>query len=111
MQAANKYDAVIGLEVHALQNTLSKVFSDDLNSFGTEPNQNVSVISLGHPGSLPGLNAKVIEYALKPGLATKSTISPNVSFAREMDLLKESGENIIMKHVEEALDKYPGTGK
>ena len=83
MQAANKYDAVIGLEVHAQLNTLSKVFSDDPNSFGTDPNQNVSVISLGHPGSLPRLNAKVIEYAIKLGLATDSKISPNVSFARK----------------------------
>ena len=83
MQAANKYDAVIGLEVHAQLNTLSKVFSDDPNSFGTEPNQNVSVISLGHPGSLPKLNAKVIEYAIKLGLATESRISPTVSFARK----------------------------
>jgi len=83
LQAANKYDAVIGLEVHAQLNTLSKVFSDDPNSFGTDPNQNVSVISLGHPGSLPRLNAKVIEYAIKLGLATDSKISPNVSFARK----------------------------
>jgi len=83
LQAANKYDAVIGLEVHAQLNTLSKVFSDDPNSFRTDPNQNVSVISLGHPGSLPRLNAKVIEYALKLGLATDSKISSTVSFARK----------------------------
>ncbi|MFC2112511.1 Asp-tRNA(Asn)/Glu-tRNA(Gln) amidotransferase subunit GatB [Bacteroidota bacterium] len=83
LQAADKYDAVIGLEVHAQLNTLSKAFSADPNSFGTDPNQNVSIISLGHPGSLPKLNARVVEHAVKLGLATGSSIAPSLSFARK----------------------------
>jgi aspartyl-tRNA(Asn)/glutamyl-tRNA(Gln) amidotransferase subunit B len=83
MQEPEPYQAVIGLEVHAQLNTLSKAFSDDPNSFGTEPNQNVSVISLGHPGSLPRLNEKVLESAIKLGLATHSRIAPALSFARK----------------------------
>lgn len=83
MNAADKYVAVIGLEVHAQMNTLSKAFSSDPNSFGTDPNQNVSVISLGHPGSLPKLNGKVIESAIKLGLATGSGIARTLSFARK----------------------------
>jgi aspartyl-tRNA(Asn)/glutamyl-tRNA(Gln) amidotransferase subunit B len=83
LQAADKYDAVIGLEVHAQLNTLSKAFSADHNAFGSDPNQNVSVISLGHPGSLPKLNARVVEHAIKLGLAAGSKIAPSVSFARK----------------------------
>ncbi|HEC44723.1 MAG TPA: Asp-tRNA(Asn)/Glu-tRNA(Gln) amidotransferase subunit GatB [Bacteroides sp.] len=83
MQAADKYDVVIGLEVHAQLNTLSKAFSADPNAFGSDPNQNVSVISLGHPGSLPKLNARVVEHAIKLGLAAGSKIAPSVSFARK----------------------------
>lgn len=69
--------------MHAQLNTLSKAFSSDPNAFGSDPNENVSVISLGHPGSLPRLNAKVIEYAVKLGLSTHSRIAPVVSFARK----------------------------
>lgn len=83
LQSADKYDAVIGLEVHAQLNTLSKAFSSDPNSFGSEPNQNVSVISLGHPGSLPRLNARVVEHAIKIGLAAGSAIASSVNFARK----------------------------
>ncbi|MFC2114911.1 Asp-tRNA(Asn)/Glu-tRNA(Gln) amidotransferase subunit GatB [Bacteroidota bacterium] len=83
MLAADKYDAVIGLEVHAQLNTFSKAFSSDSNSFGADPNQNVSVISLGHPGSLPRLNEKLVEYAIKLGLSTNSRIASSLSFARK----------------------------
>jgi aspartyl-tRNA(Asn)/glutamyl-tRNA(Gln) amidotransferase subunit B len=83
LQLADKYDAVIGLEVHAQLNTQSKAFSGDPNSFGKDPNQNVSIISLGHPGSLPRLNAKVIEHAVKLGLTTHSEIAATLTFARK----------------------------
>lgn len=83
MHAADKYDAVIGLEVHAQLNTFSKAFSADENCFGMDPNQNVSVISLGHPGSLPRLNEKIVEYAIKLGLSTSSRIASTLTFARK----------------------------
>ena len=83
MQEPEHYQAVIGLEVHAQLSTRSKAFSADPNSFGTEPNQNVSVISLGLPGSLPRLNERVVESAVKLGLATHSRIAPTLAFARK----------------------------
>ena len=83
MKKANSYEAVIGLEVHAQLSTESKLFCADPNRFGAEPNQNTSVISLGHPGSLPRLNGKVVEYAIRLGLASQSEIAPSLSFARK----------------------------
>jgi aspartyl-tRNA(Asn)/glutamyl-tRNA(Gln) amidotransferase subunit B len=83
VKKANSYEAVIGLEVHAQLSTESKLFCSDPNQFGAEPNQHTSVISLGHPGSLPRLNKKVVEYAIRLGLATHSEIAPALSFARK----------------------------
>ena len=78
-----KYDAVIGLEVHAQLTTESKLFSSDPNLFISEANQNISVISLGHPGSLPSLNSKVVKHAIRLGLATHSEIASSLTFARK----------------------------
>jgi aspartyl-tRNA(Asn)/glutamyl-tRNA(Gln) amidotransferase subunit B len=83
LQETNKYEAVIGLEVHAQMNTLSKAFSSDPNTFGSDANNNVSVISLGHPGSLPRLNERVLEFAVKLGLACRCRIAPYLYFARK----------------------------
>lgn len=83
MQAAEKYEAVIGLEIHAQLNTVTKAFSSESNSFGAEPNQNVSVVSLGHPGSLPRLNGAIVEKAIRLGLATHSKIAARVLFCRK----------------------------
>ncbi len=78
-----KYEAVIGLEVHAQMLTKSKAYSDDVNEFGSHPNTNVSVISLGHPGTLPRMNKKTIEFAIKLGLACGSKITKEQHFARK----------------------------
>lgn len=64
-----KYTAVIGLEVHAQLLTRSKIFNSDSASYGSAPNTSVSVISLAHPGTLPKLNKKAVEYAIRMGLA------------------------------------------
>src|SRR5688572_17468852 len=71
----DKYTIVIGLEVHAQLLTKSKIYNTDSNSFGNEPNTNLSVITLAHPGTLPKLNKKVVEYSIKMGLACHSEIS------------------------------------
>jgi aspartyl-tRNA(Asn)/glutamyl-tRNA(Gln) amidotransferase subunit B len=78
-----KYEVVIGLEVHAQMLTKSKAYSNDVNEFGALPNTNVSVISLGHPGTLPVMNKKTIEFAIKLGLACSANISENQYFARK----------------------------
>ena len=65
----DQYQAVIGLEVHAQLLTKSKAFSSDRNEYGNMPNSNTSPISLGHPGTLPVLNEKSAEFAVRLGLA------------------------------------------
>ena len=79
----DKYTLVIGLEVHAQLLTESKIFSAEPNAFGSHPNQNVGVITLAHPGTLPKLNKKVVELAIKMGLACHSSISQFQIFDRK----------------------------
>jgi aspartyl-tRNA(Asn)/glutamyl-tRNA(Gln) amidotransferase subunit B len=71
----DKYTLVIGLEVHAQLLTKSKIYNADANAFGSDPNTNLSVITLAHPGTLPKLNKKVVEFAIKMGLASHCAIS------------------------------------
>ena len=79
----DKYETVIGLEVHAQLLTQTKLFCGDSAVFGAEPNTQVSPITLGHPGTLPKLNRKAVEYAVKMGLACHSEIERNNYFARK----------------------------
>ena len=83
MSIYDKYETVIGLEVHAQLLTKSKAYSSDSTEYGMLPNTNVSPISLGHPGTLPMTNKKVIEYAVKLGLACKCTIREYNEYARK----------------------------
>lgn len=78
-----KYEVVIGLEIHAQMLTKTKAYSCDINEYGAIPNTNVNVISLGHPGTLPKMNKKTIEFAVRLGLACNSNISENQYFARK----------------------------
>ncbi|MFT3826790.1 MAG: Asp-tRNA(Asn)/Glu-tRNA(Gln) amidotransferase subunit GatB [Chitinophagaceae bacterium] len=77
------YETVIGLEVHAQLLTNSKLFCGDSAAFGGEANTHISPITLGHPGTLPRLNKKAVEYAIKLGLACHCEISSNNYFARK----------------------------
>lgn len=79
----DKYELVVGLEVHAQLSTASKIFSGDSAAFGGKPNTHISPISLGHPGTLPRVNSKAIEYAVKLGLAVDSKINLHNHFARK----------------------------
>jgi aspartyl-tRNA(Asn)/glutamyl-tRNA(Gln) amidotransferase subunit B len=54
----NKYETVIGLEIHVQLSTLSKAYCSDSTTYGSAPNSHVSAISLGHPGTLPVSNKK-----------------------------------------------------
>lgn len=78
-----KYKVVIGLEVHAQMLTASKAYSSDANRYGDAPNTLVSPITLGHPGTLPVMNEKTIEYAIRLGLACSCHISEKQHFARK----------------------------
>lgn len=83
MANSNQYEIVIGLEVHAQLQTLSKLFCGDSIAFGAEPNTHVSPITLGHPGTLPKMNKKAIEFAIKMGIACHCKIEQYNYFARK----------------------------
>jgi len=78
-----KYEAVIGLEVHAQLQTNTKLFCGDSILFGAEPNTQVSPITLGHPGTLPKTNTKAIDFAVKLGLACNCEIVEKNYFVRK----------------------------
>src|ERR1035437_3039107 len=79
----DKYEAVIGLEVHSQLLTDSKIFCGCSTKFGNAPNTNVCPICLGHPGVLPVLNKKVVEFAVLMGLAANCKINNSSVFARK----------------------------
>ena len=79
----DKYQVVIGLEVHAQLLTKTKLFCADSTTFGSEPNTQVSPISLAHPGTLPKMNKHAIELAVKLGLALHCEIERHNYFARK----------------------------
>lgn len=83
MQWNDKYEAVIGLEVHAQLATASKLFCGDSTAFGAEPNTHISPITMGHPGTLPKTNRKAVEYAIRLGLACHCEIEKDNYFARK----------------------------
>lgn len=78
-----KYEAVIGLEVHTELRTATKIFCSCKTSFGAEPNTNVCPVCLGFPGALPVLNKKVLEFAVRTGLALNCEISRYSKFDRK----------------------------
>jgi aspartyl-tRNA(Asn)/glutamyl-tRNA(Gln) amidotransferase subunit B len=83
MSLRDKYEVVIGLEVHAQLLTKTKAYSSDENIYGATPNTKTSVISLGHPGTLPKSNAKVIEYVVRLGIAVGADIRERNEYARK----------------------------
>ena len=78
-----EYEAIIGLETHCQLSTETKIFSDSSTAFGATPNTNIDPICLGLPGVLPVLNQKVLEYAVKAGLALNCTIAKYSKFDRK----------------------------
>ena len=83
MSALEKYEAVIGLEVHVQLATRSKIFSWSSASFGAEPNSHTDPVVLGMPGTLPVLNQAVVQMAVRFGLAVNGHIRPRCRFARK----------------------------
>ncbi len=83
MSVYDKYKTVIGLECHIQLLTKTKMYSNDVAEYGAMPNTNVSVITLGHPGTLPKVNKRAIEFAVKLGVALNCTIREENQFARK----------------------------
>jgi aspartyl-tRNA(Asn)/glutamyl-tRNA(Gln) amidotransferase subunit B len=80
---STQYEPVIGLEVHAELLTASKIFCRCSAAFGGPPNTNVCPVCLGMPGVLPVLNRRVVEFAIRAGLATHCTIAERSRYARK----------------------------
>ena len=82
-EAARRFDPVLGIEVHVELGTKTKMFDAAPNAFGGDPNTYVTPVSLGLPGSLPVVNHKAVEYAIKIGLALNCEIAEYCRFARK----------------------------
>ena len=82
-EAASRFDPVLGIEVHVELGTATKMFDAAPNAFGGEPNTFVTPVSLGLPGSLPVVNRRAVEYAIKIGLALNCEIAQYCRFARK----------------------------
>ncbi|MBH8564099.1 Asp-tRNA(Asn)/Glu-tRNA(Gln) amidotransferase subunit GatB [Nostoc sp. CENA67] len=78
-----KYEAIIGLETHCQLSTNTKIFSNSSTAFGADPNTNIDPVCMGLPGVLPVLNQKVLEYAVKAGLALNCQIAKYSKFDRK----------------------------
>ena len=81
--AKTEYEAVIGLEIHCQLSTNTKIFTPSSAEFGADPNTHIDPITVGMPGVLPVLNEKVLEYAVKAGLALNCQIAPYSKFDRK----------------------------
>ena len=79
----DKYETIVGLEVHAQLLTQSKAYSSDSTEYGAMPNTLVNPVSLGLPGTLPVLNTKAVEFAVRLGLACRCNIRNENQFARK----------------------------
>jgi len=79
----DKYELVVGLEIHAQLSTTTKIFSSDPAHFGADPNNHTSPVSLGLPGTLPKINKEVVSSAVKLGLATHCRINLENRFDRK----------------------------
>ncbi|MGD8778185.1 MAG: Asp-tRNA(Asn)/Glu-tRNA(Gln) amidotransferase subunit GatB [Ignavibacteria bacterium] len=102
----SKFEAVIGLEVHAQLSTDTKIFCGCSTKFGNPPNTNVCPVCLGHPGVLPVLNKKVVEYSVLLGLATDCVINEKSIFARKNYFYPDLPKGYQISQYEEPICEY-----
>lgn len=107
-EVLEKYDPVMGLEVHVELATETKMFSASSAHFGADPNSNVDPTSLGLPGALPVVNAKGVEWAIKIGLALNCSIAESSRFARKNYFYPDQPKNYQISQYDEpiAYDGY-----
>ena len=101
--AREDYEVVIGLEVHCELSTKTKIFCSCPTEFGGEPNTHCCPICMAMPGTLPVLNEKVVEYAVKAGLATNCSIEKNSKNDRKNyfypDLLQKNYKFLVFDRI------------
>jgi aspartyl-tRNA(Asn)/glutamyl-tRNA(Gln) amidotransferase subunit B len=102
-EALAAYDPVLGLEVHVELNTISKMFCGCSTAFGAEPNTQVCPVCLGLPGSLPVVNAKAVESAIRIGLALNCTIAEWCRFSRKNYFYPDMPKNYQISQYDEPI--------
>ena len=102
-QAVEKFDPVLGLEVHVELNTETTMFCGCPTTFGGDPNSQVCPVCLGLPGSLPVVNAKAVESAIRIGLALNCSIAPWSRFARKNYFYPDMPKNYQISQYDEPI--------
>ena len=107
-EALERFDPVLGFEVHVELNTATKMFSSAPNAFGDEPNTNVNPVCLGLPGTLPVVNGTAVESAVRLGLALNCQIAESCRFARKQYFYPDTPKNWQTSQYDEpiAFDGY-----
>jgi aspartyl-tRNA(Asn)/glutamyl-tRNA(Gln) amidotransferase subunit B len=102
-EAVERFDPVLGLEVHVELNTVTKMFCGCATEFGAEPNTQVCPVCLGLPGSLPALNGAAVESAIRIGLALNCTIAEWCRFARKNYFYPDMPKNFQTSQYDEPI--------
>ena len=102
-EAIDRYDPVLGIEVHVELGTATKMFDGAPNIFAAEPNTAITPTSLGLPGSLPVVNAKAVEYAIRIGLALNCSIAETCRFSRKQYFYPDLTKNFQTSQYDEPI--------
>ncbi len=103
MKNSESWEAVIGLETHVQLNTQSKIFTSASTTFGDNPNTHIDPVVCGLPGTLPVLNEKVLEYAVKTSLALNLNVAEHCKFDRKQYFYPDLPKNYQISQFDEPL--------
>ena len=103
MKNLEAWEAVIGLETHVQLNTKSKIFTSASTAFGDDPNTHIDPVVCGLPGTLPVLNEKVLEYAVKTSLALNLNVAEHCKFDRKQYFYPDLPKNYQISQFDEPI--------